>query len=66
MREEIRAKSFTYAMKGKKLLEKRGVTAEVVKKAEDCGCIYVIRFTPKFPLNETMAYLESNGVKLIK
>ncbi len=65
MKKEISVKSFTYAMKGKRLLEKKGFSAEVVKKAEDCGCVYVIRYDDKGSSLDVKYFLSQSGVKLI-
>ncbi|MBQ2946135.1 MAG: hypothetical protein IJD95_06200 [Clostridia bacterium] len=64
MKKEISVKSFTYAMKGKRLLEKKAISAEVIKKAEDCGCIYLIRYDDKGSGFDVRNYLLSSGVKL--
>ncbi len=66
MKKEIWVKSFTYAMKGKRLLEKKAISAEVVKKAEDCGCVYVIRYDDKGSGFDVKEFLLQSGVRLLQ
>ncbi len=63
MKEEIAVKSFTYAMKGKKALERRGITASVRRRASDCGCVYVLS-VDSLEAASARGLLIENGVKL--
>ena len=64
MREDIRVKSFTYAMKGKNILERHGIGAAVLKRSSECGCIYVISVDSDNK-RAALSLLSENGVKLV-